>query len=203
MDFIGAKAYITARLQRELPANYYYHCVEHTLDVLSATCCLAGLEMDDPTEIQLLETAALYHDAGMLIRYKEHEETSALLARQCLPGFGYTENEIETVANLILKTKLPQLACTLSEQILCDADLDYLGRDDFFIHSFQLQLEWNLNNICHTNLRQWLDIQVKFLSEHKYFTRSANNLRAETKSKNLEELLQIVNRQSSIVNRQS
>jgi len=89
---------------------------------------------------------------------------------------------------LIMVTRLPQKASTIAEQILCDADLDYLGREDFFIHSFELQYEWNVLGIRKTNLSEWLGIQIKFLSDHTYFTKSANDLRNQKKSTNLHEI---------------
>ncbi len=188
MDFNGAKTHIISLLRRELPPELYYHCVEHTLDVCEATRRLNALENIKDHAAKLLETAALYHDAGMLIRYADHEEASVDIACQTLPGFGYTADDIDAVVNLIRITKLPQKAVTIEEQILCDADLDYLGRDDFFIHSFQLKLEWEMNNVLKTNLTEWLKVQVKFLSEHDYFTISARDLRGKIKAKNLKEI---------------
>ncbi len=197
MDFNGAKEHIISLLRKQLRPELSYHCVEHTLDVYESTCRLIGLEVPTGADPRILQTAALWHDAGMLVRYREHEEASAALVREILPGFGYTPVEIESVSALIMITKLPQRAITPEEQILCDADLDYLGRDDFFIHSFQLQLEWKVNNILRTNLREWLDIQVKFLSEHEYFTASAKKLRGEKKESNLEEIRKMAKWQNS------
>lgn len=188
MDFTGAKAHILSLLTTKLPPELYYHCVEHTLDVYESTCRLISLELPADSNSEILQTAALWHDSGMIVRYKAHEETSVALVREMLPAFGYTPAEIDAVAGLIMVTKLPQRANTLTEQILCDADLDYLGRNDFYIHSFQLQLEWRVNNILQTTLREWLEIQVKFLSEHEYFTQSARRLREQTKLHHLSEI---------------
>jgi predicted metal-dependent HD superfamily phosphohydrolase len=192
MDFTGAKEHIISLLRKELRPDLHYHCVEHTLDVYEATCRLIELERPADVPHDILKTAALWHDAGMLTRYREHEEASVTMVQQILPGYGYSQAEIDSVATLIMITRLPQQAITLSEQILCDADLDYLGREDFFIHSFQLQLEWKVNNIKRTNLSEWLDIQVKFLSEHDYFTKSARKLRCKLKAENLEEIKKMV-----------
>lgn len=188
MDFDGAKKYILTRLGNELKPTLYYHSVAHTISVWEATIRLAGMENISSTDRQLIETAALYHDSGMLFQYNDHESTSIALSREHLPSFGYTIQEIDFICGLIFMTRLPQGAKTISEEILCDADLDYLGREDFFIHSFELQLEWKLNGIKDTSLEEWMKIQEQFLSSHHYFTKSAIQLRQAQKMKNLAEV---------------
>jgi len=188
MDFQGAKAFIIEKLGKELNPAYTYHCIGHTLDVYNASLRLIEMEGISRKESGLIEIASLYHDSGMLVTYKDHETASVELASRFLPGFGYTPDEISLISSLIMVTRLPQKASTLNEQVMCDADLDYLGRDDFFIHSFELQNEWNVCGIRKTNLSEWLNIQISFLGEHQYFTKSASVLRNKKKSDNLFEI---------------
>ena len=208
MDFNAASGYIIQRLKRELNPSLSYHCVEHTLDVLEATRLLADAEKIGPHEQILLETAALFHDAGMIFQYKDHESASVDLAKTILPEFSYSASEIEEITTLILVTKLPQRPVSQAEQIICDADLDYLGRDDFYINSFKLKLEWQTNGVINTSLTEWFDIQIQFLREHRYFTKSAILLRNEKKRKHLEAIKHLrsqglVATKSSFVNRKS
>jgi len=192
MDFNAASEYIIDRLRRELNPSLSYHCVEHTIDVIEATRRLAGMEKIEPAAKILLQTASSFHDCGMLIQYKDHESASIDLACQVLPGFGYTNSDIDEVARLIMVTRLPQHPYDHLEQIICDADLDYLGRDDFFINSFRLKLEWEVNGIRNTTLKGWFNIQMKFLTEHQYFTPSAILLRNEKKLRHLQEIKQLI-----------
>ncbi len=188
MEFEGAKEYILSRLARELDPTLYYHSIHHTQDVYEAAVRIAGMESITGNELCHLHTAALFHDAGMLVGYENHEEVSAALAREVLPSFRYSEKDIAVVTGLINVTRLPQNAKTKLEEIICDADLDYLGREDFFIHSFQLRLEWELHGVIKTTLAEWLAVQVRFLSGHSYYTKSAIALRNELKQKNLNEI---------------
>jgi predicted metal-dependent HD superfamily phosphohydrolase len=188
MDFNAASGYLTDRLRKELDPRLSYHCVEHTLDVVEAARRLTVLENIAPPAQTLILTASLYHDSGMITQYQDHETASVDLALKTLPRFGYTAREIDEIAGLILVTKLPQRPYNHFEQIMCDADLDYLGRDDFFMNSFKLQYEWQIFDIRKTSLAGWLAIQIKFLSEHQYFTNSANVLRNEKKLAHLEEI---------------
>ncbi len=195
MDLKNAKKYVLKRLEKELDPTLYYHSIEHTLDVYESVIQLARMEGVEGKELNLLLTAALYHDAGMMKGYENHEKASSVLAKNILPAYGYMPDEIRIVTGLIEVTQLPQIAKTRQEGILCDADLDYLGRKDFFIHSFQLQLEWDLYKVRQTTLKEWFDIQVHFLSAHNYFTKSAALLRNEQKQKNLnaiKDLLKII-----------
>ena len=192
MDLNEAGKYIIDRLQKELNPPLYYHCEAHTVDVLGSTRWLIDSENIETHDKILLETAALYHDAGMIVQYKDHESASVIIAKQVLPGFGYTEPEINKIAGLIMVTKLPQCPQNLAEQIICDADLDYLGRDEFFIHAFKLRLEWQTNGIRTTTLHEWFEIQVKFLTEHQYFTKSAMLHRNEKKLHHLAEIKRLM-----------
>jgi predicted metal-dependent HD superfamily phosphohydrolase len=183
MDFAGARKYILGRMSKELNPSLTYHTVEHTLDMHGAVIRLMEMEkIVDEHERLLIETAAIYHDAGMMISYNDHETQSVLIAGEMLPKFGYSLEDIDEVAGLILVTKLPQMPTTLHEKILCDADLDSLGRDDFFVESFKLQLEWNLT------------FEIKFFTGHTYFTESGRALRQEKKRKNLLEITTILER---------
>lgn len=195
MDFDGAKNHILSRLTESLSPNLFYHCVAHTKSVWESAVRLARMENLPGNQIKLLETAALFHDSGMLIQYHDHETNSVKLSREILTEYGYTLTEIDAVGELILTTRLPQSARTLAEEILCDADLDYLGREDFFIHSFELQLEWKLYGIKNTNLQEWMFIQEDFLTHHQYFTKSSIQLRQTQKKKNLREITEIIHRQ--------
>ena len=188
MNFPAAKNYIIGRLEKELHKDLYYHRVEHTLDIHSAAIRLIEMEKTDPHSGKLIETAALFHDAGMIITYREHELASIEIVRQILPGFGYSDEDIEEIASMILVTQMPQGATTPNQMILCDADLDSLGREDFFIISFQLQLEWKLFKIMDTTIAEWIKFEIGFLENHKYYTSSARKLRDSRKSKNLLEL---------------
>jgi uncharacterized protein len=195
MNFAGARDYLLERLRNELSPSLTYHTVEHTLDMHRSVVRLMDMEqLTDEHERLLIETAAIYHDAGMLVAYKDHETQSVLMAGYLLPEFGYSQDEIDEIGRLIMVTRLPQKPDTLPEQILCDADLDSLGRVDFFIESFQLHLEWKLNGIADCSLEEWFRFEVKFFTEHEYFTRSGKKLRQGQKQKNLREITDILER---------
>lgn len=184
MNFEGAKKYIIERMKRGLAPNLYYHGLHHTLDVYAACERYAEMEGVNGIDRIILLTAALFHDAGFLIRYKENEMVSVDMVRRILPNYGYTKTEITLINQCILSTRVPQKPFDKISSILCDADLDYLGRDDFFIIGCNLRREWKEYG-KEVSIMDWYELQVNFLKNHHYFTRSANFLRSEKKLKHL------------------
>ena len=189
MNVIKAEAHIVQQLHLNLPETLYYHGLHHTLDVRDAALRLAKLEdITDPENLDLLTTAALYHDAGFLKFYKNHEEESCRIARAALPAFDYTQGQIAIICGMIMATKIPQSPKTILEQILCDADLDYLGRNDFEPIAATLYNELEARNMV-GDQEAWNSTQIQFLTAHHYWTASARSLRDEMKQRNLQSLL--------------
>ncbi|MCD4678836.1 MAG: HD domain-containing protein [Bacteroidales bacterium] len=191
MDITATKDFFIEKLNRELKPDLYYHSIRHTLDVHDAAVKIAEMENVNGHDMVLLRTAAYLHDAGLINTYIGHEEASVVIAKEYLPKFGYSVDDIDIVSAMILTTKLPQKANTKFEQILCDADLDYLGRDDFFMIAHRLRCEWNIYN-SQTSLKEWYQIQIKFLEGHTYFTESARKLRCEKKKFNLDQIKEVI-----------
>lgn len=86
---------------------------------------------------------------------------------------------------MIAATEIPQSPKNHLEEIICDADLDYLGRDDFFIIGDRLYAELMTLGIV-KNETEWNKLQVKFMESHHYYTTTAQKLRAKKKEKNLQ-----------------
>jgi len=193
MDYKGAEHYIVDRLERELSNSLHYHGLEHTFDVLMAAEKYAALEHLNKEDLVLLRTAALYHDSGFLIKYSSNEVASVEIICRVLPGFGYNTQQIDRISKMILTTELPQKPKNLPQKILCDADMDYLGRDDFYMIGIRLFREWNENGI-HTTLKEWYVQELYFLQQHEYFTKSAFLLRNEKKMKYVAEIKELLGR---------
>jgi uncharacterized protein len=187
MQFEQAGTYIMNKLRKELPAHLIYHSIDHVADVYQAAAQLAELENISKQETQLILTAAQYHDAGFIVRIAGHEEESCRIARQVLPGFDYTYEEIEQICSLIKATQLPQSPKNRLEEILADADLDYLGREDYFDISQKLYEELVLTGDIGTN-DDWKQTQINFMENHRYFTLTAINLRQAVKEENLKKI---------------
>ncbi len=188
-DYESAEKFIIEKLQRELPATLHYHNTGHIEDVLQSAVNIAVHEKINPEELHLLRIAALFHDSGMTISQKHHEEKGCDLARQFLPKFGFSESQVQIICGMIMATRIPQSPKTLLEKILCDADLDYLGRDDFYETGGKLNVELRVAGLIETD-REWNLIQKTFLESHRYHTAYSRANREELKHKHLLEILE-------------
>jgi uncharacterized protein len=176
------------RLRRELSPTLLYHDYEHTAeDVLPAAERLAALSGVGGYDLQLLRVGAAYHDLGYIDAYWQHELASLRMAAQTLPKFGFDAARIDLVLGMIASTRLPQSPRTLLEQILADADLDNLGREDYFQLSERLRQELELQGEKQPPTR-WRKAQMEFLTQHRYFTEAATKLRQPTLTRNLRRL---------------
>ena len=185
MDFEKAKETVVSHLEKNLPADLFYHGIHHTLDVFDAALVIAENEkIDSADDLTLLKTAALLHDSGFTIDASKHEECGCDLARDILPACDYTDSQIDQICGMIMATKIPQQPLNLLECIICDADLDYLGRDDFFKIGDTLYQELKAYNKIQDVL-QWNQLQISFLSNHQYHTEFSQGNREIKKQENL------------------
>lgn len=188
MDYEAVNHFLLDKLNRELPASLTYHNTSHAKDVIESSMLIAGHEgIEDWDEIVLLKTAALFHDAGFLKNYKEHERVSCELASDILPSYNYNSEQIDRITDMIMATKLPQTPQDFLSKILCDADLDYLGRPDYYPKGELLFNEFRAYGMIEDE-RDWNVLEVSFIENHQYFTQTSQHLREDRKRKYLEEL---------------
>jgi predicted metal-dependent HD superfamily phosphohydrolase len=189
MDYQAAKTFIVEKLRQELSEALTYHGLHHTLDVLQTVEELCYLENIEPYETILVKTAALFHDAGFMVSAQDHEQYSCKIASHYLPDFGYSPEEIRRINEMIMATRIPQSPQDKLGQLLCDADLDYLGRDDFYRIGDSLYQELKTRAVVQET-SAWMDIQIDFLEQHSFFTETNKRRRAPKKADFLKELRQ-------------
>lgn len=188
MDIEKAQEYILSQLETRLDRTLFYHGLHHTIDVVHTAMDIARLEgITGEEPLQLLSTAALYHDSGFLTTYQGHEEAGCKLAREVLPGFGYDQAQITQICGMIMATKIPQSPQNALEMVLCDADLDYLGRNDFDRIAATLFEELKARDMVE-DIPAWDMVQVRFLEAHQYWTVSERERRDAAKQRHLERL---------------
>lgn len=191
MDYQGAIQHILNRLDSELPKHLSYHGQHHTFDVLETVERIARHEGVSENNINLLLVAAAYHDCGFIFGHQNHEEKGCEIVRETLPSYGFDEESIGQVCKMIMATKVPQSPTGELSDILCDADLDYLGRDDFEPIAKSLFDELNALGIV-TEIEKWNRIQVGFLRAHFYHTSYGKTFRQPKKEEHLKDLEELV-----------
>jgi uncharacterized membrane-anchored protein YitT (DUF2179 family)/predicted metal-dependent HD superfamily phosphohydrolase len=184
MRFDEARIYLQNKLENELPSDLNYHNIQHTRQVLAACEELAALENITGDDLTVLKTAALFHDSGFLTAYDGHEDISCQIASSLLPGFGYPPEKTGEICRLIQATRIPQTPLDKKAEILCDADLYYLGTGDYKENAENLFLEMHRAGTI-KGRTEWTERQIKFLEEHRYFTRSATDRLSAGQHQNL------------------
>ncbi|NNK10563.1 MAG: HD domain-containing protein [Flavobacteriaceae bacterium] len=174
-------------LRMELSEDLCYHGMAHTLDVLKVCDGYIRRGKLYGEKAMLLRTGALCHDLGFTISYQNHEEHGITIALQMMREYYFTPVQRKVVVGLIRATEVPQTPKTKLERILCDADLDYLGREDYSRISNLLLKELKHFGVELT-AKEWRQKQISFLEKHRYHTPYAQKYREPVKQKHLQEI---------------
>lgn len=178
---------------KEISPAYTYHSLRHTLDVVEMTIEIGKAEKIDDHHLDIIKIAALFHDTGYVATRKNHEEESVRIFKDYALRHGLDKEAIEIITGCILATKIPQNPKNIFEMVVCDADLDYLGREDFTEIGETLYTE--LTNCGElTDRNAWNQLQFNFLSNLQFHTQYSQTKRQPQ----LEQNLMIIKRLISI-----
>ena len=189
--------YIRALFKDELPDGIKYHDADHTLHpsrgVVAVANRIAISENISEHDRELLIAAAYFHDTGYIREYDKNEPIAARMAGRILKLIGYKPDEIDRIQKMILATDLALEPNTLIEKILCDADLDHLGRDDFFELDARLREGRRIRGLDVRDDMKWYSGTLKIITNHKFYTESQIKLREDKKQENIKALLKKLN----------
>lgn len=190
--------YIRSLFRDELPEGLKYHDADHTLHptrgVVAVSNKIAISEGIAEHDRELLIAAAYFHDTGYIREYDKNEPIAARMAGRILKLIGYLPEEIEKIQKMILSTDLSQGPSTHTEKILCDADLDHLGREDFFNLDDKLRKGRRSRGLDVSDDARWYKNTLEIITNFRYHTRSQQKLRENGRKKNLKKLQEKLNR---------
>lgn len=178
---------VTQLLNNKLPKHLTYHSTEHTLYVLEKAIYIAEKEKVSKTDLELIKIAALYHDIGFIQSHENHEKVGREIAKKQLKSYGYSNEDINSICGMIMATEIPQKPKTHLEAILADADLEYLATKHFEPVSELLYKELKYFNKDLTRA-EWNQIQIDFISNHRYHTTYCKRYKSFRKWNNLKTL---------------
>jgi uncharacterized protein len=178
--YLKLRRIVLNQLENGLPKHLTYHNLDHVLDVLDVCNQYIKRNKIKGDDAFLLRIGAIVHDMGFLKTTVNHEEVGAEMAAEIMASLDMNPKHIEVVKGLILATKIPQNPKTELQQIICDSDLDYLGRNDYPEISSRLYLEFKATNVIKTD-EDWKNLQISFLTKHEFHTPFAKRYRAPKK----------------------
>lgn len=167
----------------KLPKHLKYHNLAHTAHVLKKAVFFAEKSGVSPKDLELLKLAALFHDTGFIDNPKDHEEKGCNIAEGYLSE-EYSQEDLVKIYGMIMATKIPQSPSNLLENILADADLEYLGTDQFEEIGEYLYQELKHFNPDFTR-QAWDELQLVFMQKHHYHTDYCRHHREPKKQENL------------------
>jgi len=192
-NIIGkAEKYVIQLLNKKLDSKFIYHNLAHTQRVVKKANELAELTNLNEKDKTLLLLSAWFHDAGYTKSVENHEDESSKIASAFLKENKLVENDIKSVSDLILATKMEYQPKNQLEKIIRDADCAHLGGKNYTDVSELLRKEWELTCNKILNEEEWLAANIDFLSsKHKFHTDEAAANWDKTKGKNLSQLLKL------------
>lgn len=184
-DFKTIYEKVMRDLENWVPDHFTYHNAAHTKYVLEQAEVIAAQENVTGRDLLLVKMAALYHDIGFLDGRHNHEALGCKIATRDLENSFLTPAEVKKVCAMVKATQIPQKPNDLLEKIVADADLEYLGTNNF--KKFGRRLYRELHHFDPAlNFRKWDEIQIDFLSNHTYHTNFCKQYREPVKQQNLE-----------------
>jgi len=168
--------YVFSLFKEKLSKKLVYHNYKHTFEIVKISRTLAE-EYNLPDEdMEILLLAAWFHDTGYLETYTGHEEKSVEIATAFLQQEGYSEEHIHEIADCILATRAQQPAATLLQEILVDADISNIGKENFFANAELLRVEWEIFLNKFFTDAEWAQFQLDFLLSTTFRTQAAQRL---------------------------
>ncbi len=196
IQFLDIQEEVLDMMEQNLPEKLFYHNIKHTIDVITEVELIGWAEGLSEEEILVLKLAALFHDSGHVISYDDHEYHGTIIARKMLSKYHFSDEILEKISKLILATKFPPNPDSILEKVICDSDLDYLGRTDFIPVSNMLYEELKVRDLI-GSFTEWNEKQLAFIQKHQYFTDTAQNLREVNKNKQIERLERLLAHETS------
>ena len=186
----------TSLLRTKLPHDYTYHNLGHTQRVVKSTKELIEGEKTGEKDAKHLIIAAWFHDVGYIHGFENHEEKSKDIASDFLSKHDVSDEDISTISNLILATKMGYDPQNSSEKIIRDADCAHFKSKRFFEITELLRNEWEETVEKEYNDINWTKENVSFFTQyHKFYTDYAINNWQKGKDKNLAALFKTLKKQ--------
>lgn len=180
-----AEEYASRMILERSPRQNLYHSLEHTKDVVNAAIEIAKGENLSNEGLEIVALAAWFHDLGYIEKTSGHEEISAMFASNFLIDQNYEQAKIDKVVGCIMATKVPQHPKNHLEKIMCDADLNHLGRKTFIDRNNLFRSEFEHYFKRRLTESEWLIKSIEFVSQHNFFTDYAQKTFSDIQSENL------------------
>ncbi len=189
-----AETFIINYLNDNLDSNFVYHNLAHTQRVVAKVEELVeNSTLTDNEKFQLV-IAAWFHDSGFTKTIEGHEKESAKIASAFLQKHSVAEEDISAISKIILATEMSHEPQNELEGIIRDADSAHISSKNYEDYASLLRKEWELTLGKKFTKYEWIQENIKFLTNHTFHSALATSKWEKRKGKNLANLLQDQNK---------
>jgi len=183
-----SKKYVQELLEEKLSDDFLFHDLAHTISVREFSVLIGQQKNLSDEDLEILEIAAWFHDTGYTECYDGHEYASCRIAQYFLNQRNYPQEKIDFVTACIDATRTNHDPETLLQEIIKDADLNNLGMESCYDLSIKLRHEWDVLRGDQYSDLVWLENNIAFLKQHRFYTDEANEMWKEGKAENLKKM---------------
>jgi predicted metal-dependent HD superfamily phosphohydrolase len=182
--------YVSKLFEEKLPENLSYHDLEHTRYVAKQAGIIGQESGLTDEELDIVVSAAWFHDIGFLESTEDHESESQRIAREYLSSNDVPGEIIDRVHQCIEATRMPQdpgddILCA----VVCDADMSYLSEEFYLERTMLLRAEWNSTMEGKIKKKDYYIETIELFNNHRYFTEYGKNKLTPGKLLNFQKLL--------------
>jgi hypothetical protein len=160
----------------EAPPDLYFHNSALVKNISMQTELISHAENLPEEEYVNLKLASVFLMTGFINDYEKPMEESIRLVEEVLPRYGFSQENNNAVTRMI-RNSFTENHETLQDFILHDAKNDYLGRVDYLKLTDKLMRELSEYG-RRVDKNNWIEIQKKYLLDHKFMTNTARILRS-------------------------
>ena len=182
--------FVTHFLNDNLDSKFVYHNLAHTQRVVNRVKELTEEGNLTDVEKHQLVIAAWFHDTGFTKAIKGHETESVKIATSFLEDHKASEEDIKAISKIILATEMAYKPKTEVEGLIRDADSSHVSSKNYNNYTSLLRKEWELTLNKKVTKQDWIDENIKFLTNHTFYSATATKKWEGRKGKNLANLIQ-------------
>ena len=181
----GTALYVKEYYNNHFTEQYYFHNYNRTMNIVR-NCDALAVSMDlGKQELKLAHLAAWFLELGYYRDYHNYQTRSVELAKEYFKTKALEDGIMERIEECILSTRVPQQPVSLVSQLVCDASMYHLAEKDALQNADALRAEYAAIAKNEFSDEEWLNENIKMISNHFYFTTCARDLFQKRKDKTL------------------
>lgn len=169
-----AENFIFELFKDKVSKDHLYHNFHHIFRVVEAATEIGKASNLNANQLEIVQLAAWFHDAGFSVSNDLHEQHSVKIAEDFLSKEGYPSEKIAEVKRIILATEHHSQPKDLLEEIILDADTSHFANENYIGIAELLKNEWEATlNLVYTDIEWAIINRNLLLNEHRYYTNYA------------------------------